>query len=245
MHKDFPKLLKTLSKWDFRLGIMTNGTMLTPEHVTQAKDAGAWVQVSIDGGRTNHDKIRGDGNYAKAISGIQMLVEAGIHVALSFTATKYTYEDFFIVADLGHELGVNNVWTDRVISAPELELDADQMYHYAAVINRTRTYFLGSKTSINAHRALQFLVNGGLPYSCGVGRDIITVMPNGDVMGCRRLDEVVGNVKDSSLSNYHAFLGSYQCIPKECNNCKFKDKCRGGLKCQGIPDPGCWLLKEK
>ena len=152
------------------------------------------VQVSIEGGEETHNYIRGNGNLNKVIEGIHCLVKHGIYTMISFTATAGNYKEFANVAQLGVDLNVGAVWSDRLIGAGNdmPHMDIEQTEEYMQVINDARTKHRGATTDIKTHRSLQFLVSGGRPYSCSIGKSIIAVMPNGDVMPCRRMDKVIG-----------------------------------------------------
>ena len=101
-------------------------------------------------------------------------------------------------------------------------------------------------------RALQFLQTGEIPYKCTAGTKLLTVMENGDLVPCRRMPIVLGNVlKENLLEIYKKSNAIKQLereeIPKECIKCEHSEKCRGGLKCLTYAmtekiigkDPGC------
>ncbi len=110
------------------------------------------------------------------------------------------------------------------------------------------------KTEIAMHRALQFLCGDGRPYHCTAGDSLMTVLPNGDLLPCRRMPVSVGNLKKKHLaelyytSDFFRDLRDRRRISRGCENCFYQKLCRGGLKClsyavYGSPfraDPGCW-----
>ena len=105
------------------------------------------------------------------------------------------------------------------------------------------------------HRALQFLVGDGFPYHCTAGDMLITVLPNGDVVPCRRLPITVGNVIETPLEQLYyespmlRSLRDRDRVSRGCETCACESLCRGGLRClsyavTGDPfraDPGCWI----
>jgi len=122
---------------------------------------------------------------------------------------------------------------------------------------KTRPGYLGSlfcKTEISLHRALQFLVNGGRPYHCTAGDSLITVLPGGDLLPCRRMPVAVGNLRENSLVQLYYGSELFQAlrdrtrISAGCEHCFYARLCRGGLKCLShainrdpfTADPGCW-----
>ena len=59
--------------------IVTNGTLLTPERARRLHDAGMrTVSVSIDGLEVEHETVRGQGSYGKALAGIAAARQAGM-----------------------------------------------------------------------------------------------------------------------------------------------------------------------
>jgi radical SAM protein with 4Fe4S-binding SPASM domain len=246
-------------------GILTNGTLINPDTARHLKELRpAFVQVSIEGTRETHDQIRGEGSYQKAIEGIANLTAAGVSAYISFTAYRRNYQDFPDVVRRGRKLGVSRIWADRLIpcgngaSLMDDLLDQEETLAFFKLMERSRKKkrpFLPDKKDVAMHRALQFLVGGGEPYHCCAGDTLITVLPNGDVLPCRRMPVVVGNIFEKPLKEIYLddpFLQSLRdknTICRGCEQCLFNKVCGGGLRClsqavNGSPfyaDPGCWL----
>jgi radical SAM protein with 4Fe4S-binding SPASM domain len=97
------------------------------------------------------------------------------------------------------------------------------------------------------------LMNYGL---CGVTEgNILTLMPDGDVLICRRYPVKIGNILKNSLREiyyspvYEKYRGENVEIPLECYPCPNTKTCRGGAKCvthaltgKTVPDVQCWKL---
>jgi radical SAM protein with 4Fe4S-binding SPASM domain len=186
------------------------------------------------------------------------MVTAGLEVYLAFTAGVDNFREFPEVAQLGAELGVRKVWADRLVptgqGAALQALSADQTREFMDILRRQLGRYRRSRTKIAANRALQFLAGGGNPYQCTAGRTLLTIMPNGDLMPCRRLPIVVGNVMRTPLAELYfgntllRQLRDPESIPEGCAHCFYKRLCRGGLRCLAYAvtgqttaaDPGCW-----
>lgn len=79
----------------------------------------------------------------------------------------------------------------------------------------------------------------------------MTVLPNGDVFACRRMDSKIGNIKNATLKELFASdaIESFRHIDKfsKCSKCELKNWCRG---CPAVTfgytgnmydaDPQCW-----
>ena len=150
----------------------------------------AYVQISLDGTKKNHEVIRGQGSFDKAVQGIKQLVAAKIRTTVSFTATKKNYKDFLRLSFLCNRLNTNHLWTDRVIPSPgdkeELSLGPAEVRKYlrllqlALCINILDPF---TQNRISAARALQFLaLPFRKPYRCSAGRKLLAIIDRKSVV---------------------------------------------------------------
>ena len=86
------------------------------------------------------------------------------------------------------------------------------------------------------YRALQFQMTNDFAYGCTAGSTLLTVMENGDLVPCRRMPIVVGNLLKNNM--YDLYKNSKilkdlrkNTIPDDCNSCEHAEMCHGGLKC--------------
>jgi len=228
----------------------------------------AFVQVSLDGVRSTHDRIRGTGNFDRTVDAIRLLVSENIPTYISFTAQKQNYKEFLQVARLGQMLKVRLVWSDRVIPAggkrEEIEsqvLSKSETRAWLKVMaqaGKESRCDISHGTEIGLHRALQFWVGKDQPYHCSAGGRLICILSNGDLVPCRRMPLVVGNVFEHSLKELYRCdlfetLRNPQQVNIGCEQCSGKYLCGGGLRClsyavTGSPfqaDPGCWHAQPK
>ncbi len=77
-----------------RLGLSTNGTLLTKDKVCEVQAAGfSYAGISIDGPQAINDKFRGvKGAFDDALAGIRNSLAEGLRVSLRFTLTRYNHE---------------------------------------------------------------------------------------------------------------------------------------------------------
>ncbi len=223
----------------------------------------AYVQISLDGTKKNHEAIRGPGSFDKAVQGIKQLIAAKIRTSISFTATRKNYKDFLRLSFLCNRLNTRHLWTDRVIpdsdDTEELSLGPAEVRKYiwllrlAVCLNILDPF---TRNRVSAARGLQFLaLPFRKPYRCSAGRRLLAIMPDGDVYPCRRMEHKVGNIFESDVSTIYTsndFLVRLQnddAIIRGCEGCKHERTCRGGLKCLAwaknndpfTRDPGCYL----
>jgi radical SAM protein with 4Fe4S-binding SPASM domain len=252
----------------FSFAILTNGTCLDAAAVKRlAALKPAFVQVSLDGGPATHDLLRGAGNFERVVSAIRLLRRAGIRTLISFTAGAANYREFVDVAHVGASLGVDRVWADRLIPVGrggdlnDPVLSPTQTHDFFRVMNAARAAVSAKqrpRTEIAMHRALQFLCGGGAPYRCTAGDTLLALLPNGDVLPCRRMPIRVGNLMETSLGELYdgsPLLGALRDPHKGsrgCERCAYAKLCHGGLRCLSnavhgdpfVADPGCWLAER-
>lgn len=225
--------------------ILTNGTLITPEIAKKIKSYDPYyVQVSLEGGKRINDYIRGVGTYKRIAEGIINLRRENIFTSISFTATKLNYKEFSKVVKYARKYDVNNVWSDRYIPLggsidKDLMLDYKQTREYLEIMNRERDKLRKIKnnnTTISMYRALQFQMTNDFAYGCTAGDTLLTVMENGDLVPCRRMPIVVGNLFENRM--YNIYINSdvlkklrEKKIPDECDECEHSETCHGGLKC--------------
>lgn len=270
IREDFFEILEEFKKNRefFTYGILTNGTFITDEVAKKlVKLKVSHVQVSMEGDKSTHDSIRGNGSFNKTMSALKILRKYNIRSLISFTAHKQNYKDFSIVCKHARKVKASKVWTDRLVpmgSGKEMSeqlLSKDEALEFFGVIMSEKNKNFRNKLSkleVYSNRSLQFLKSGEHPYGCSAGNALITILENGDVLPCRRMPIPTENVLNNSLSdiyfNHKVFKELRQeNIPEECKSCVYSSKCRGGSKCISYalyndyskPDPSCPILKSK
>ena len=228
----------------YSFSILTNGTLITEDIAKRIKEYNPeYVQVSLEGGKRVNDFIRGKGVYKKVAKAVKILKKYNIYVSLSFTATKINYKDFPKVVKFAEKYGVDTVWSDRYIPLNndddiDLQMTKEETSEYLKIMaeERIRLKFKHSKTNVAMYRALQFQMTNDYPYTCTAGRSLLTVMENGDLVPCRRMPIVVGNLLEDNmlkLFKNSKIIKDLQkdTTPDDCKGCEHVSKCSGGLKC--------------
>lgn len=228
----------------YSFSILTNGTLITDEIAKKISSYNPeYVQVSLEGGKKINYYVRGNGVYKKVAKAIKYLKKYNIYVSLSFTATKLNYKEFPKVVKYAEKYKVDNIWSDRFIPFGTvydndflMNLDETQEYLNLMEVERQKLKEKKSSTNIAMYRALQFQMTNDFPYRCTAGDSLLTVMENGDLVPCRRMPIVIGNLlKDDMYELYihNDVLKKLRgnTIPNECHKCEHSELCKGGLKC--------------
>ena len=258
LHPSFFQLAEEIRMRGLRLGVLTNGTLITRETASAlARLTPVFVQVSLDGPARIHDDIRGKGNFEKALAGIDLLKENGIRVLVSFTAMKVNCHSFRGLAAICAAHRVDKLWWDRVVSDdPALYLTTEEF----KMISREAAHLAKKYPCISNSRALQwipdehfsvgekllkFLLGNWIRegkgdtciYECSAGKRLLIALPDGSLMACRRLPFVIGHIDDtdnlSDLVDRNPVMRrlARSVFADKCMKCKFYLECGGGARC--------------
>ena len=254
LHPDFFSFAQKIRDAGHRLAILTNGTLIDAAAASRlAALQPVFVQISLDGTREAHERIRGAGSFDAAVAGIDALASAGVKVLVSFTAQKSNAHCFEALVRFCGEHGVHKFWWDRVVTDdPALYLTTAQFRALTETANRLRRAFVdaGARMKVDNGRALQSTFSDApCYYACSAGRGLLIFLPDGSVMPCRRLPFVIGNYRDGELeeiireSELMTRLRGAG-IPKECVYCPKASGCRGGAKCVTYAQTGQLFARD-
>lgn len=202
-----------------RVGLLSNGKLITPKNAERLKSSVHEVTISIDGSKDTHDKIRGDGAYNKAIEAIRNLVELGIDTAVT---TLMTDRSFPVLDDI-LELLLRNGVKQWNLSVPRESGRAKQEEGYLfdnainclrsndgnieSVLARLHEKASNSRLKIVLDESLlctklreRIVKSLGVEYEADsrcCWDNVITVLPNGDCVACVFFKNLsYGNVRD-------------------------------------------------
>lgn len=259
-HPDFIKILKLLKRKNYRVGIMSNGSLIdkaTIKHLKRIKLK--FFQVSLDGNETTHDAIRGKGNFVTTLKAISLMKKYDLPVHVSFTANAENYTEFPQLAEICRQHKVDLLWSDRCIPCSNNEINAlskEQTEDYVKILHQEKNNKENHKSGleIRNQRALQFIGSQDEPYACQAGDCFITVDEHGNFMPCRRMPIICGNFRNTTMTKVFLHHGVFTELRRhrlqgKCVNCEHSQKCRGGAHCMAyaltgsfqMPDPGCFM----
>lgn len=265
LHSEINRILKYLfwRRHKYQLAFMTNGTVLSTKLIRKLKSLKIKpLQVSLDGVRQTHDAIRAEGNFDKVISALDLLHKHGLNSRVSFTANKSNFQEFPEVAQVCREHHVSSLWSDRFIPCSQnntiASLNASDMKEYVKILRNEANNPIneGCKIHIQNFRSLQFLGSADTdrPYFCKAGIDFFAIDEFGNILPCRRMPIICGNIHQDTITN--VFMNSdvfndlrkHKCSGK-CLECNYLTTCSGGGRCMSYavlgdynaPDPCCFL----
>jgi radical SAM protein with 4Fe4S-binding SPASM domain len=273
IRKDFFKLLEKCyeNRNYFVYNIMSNGLLITKKTAKKFKDLNVQgVQISLEGMKEKNDLIRGKGTFDKICKAIRVLVGEGVKTSVSFTAHKYNLRDVPQIINLCRELNVNGLGIRRLVPCGRgsliknmmlQPLELKKLYEF---IDKTNKKSLMEKIELNigtgCENSLWTTENPNFStHGCSAAYDSFSILPNGDVVPCRRLPIKVGNVNEKTLfeiynsSDILKEIRDKNNLSPSCKNCFHFNLCAGGARCIAYgywndataPDPQCWKLFDK
>ena len=233
------EIIDAFKRW-FVVVVNTNGTLLSKADVL-LEHRPCWVQVSVDGPREVHDRIRGRGAFDKTIRFLTRLTNSGLPVTASITVSKlnlkYVGDTVDFLAGLVSRVKVLSVRpptrVESLLLTPEeneylLEtlLELEREYGHFVAFERFPPYVAGDGRP----------VQGG----CGACTEIIHVDTLGRVYPCGFLRIRLGNILERGLRSVLASsavarkLASFNVdgknVPDECKECPYRSFCNKGCR---------------
>ena len=219
--------------------ILSNGTLINKAFATKLKEAGTGiVQISLDGMEEAHEIIRGKGNFKKATRGLDACHEVGIKSLVMFTLHKLNVNEMEELAKYCMEHGAFRLAFHRLVPVGRGAGLYDEIFtpeELKSVFKNIKKlrYKFKNKIEITAHDPLwQRYIGIQHPFGCCIGESGICVMHNGDILPYRRLNKVIGNVRNDSLHGIWngAYLRQFRKrydYDGKCNDCVHLRKCTG------------------
>jgi len=262
------------------LYILSNGTLIDEKickEIVNIKKVSR-VQISLDGASARtHNAIRGEGTFEKAIEAIKLLnnhADYGIKVNIMFTLQKCNKEDIPALFDLAIENGINSLLVERFVpcgSGKQIESEMlsshelQEVFQYISdradleydkgnrlMVVKQRPLWINidlEKANVNARIPLHKQVGG----ICSIGFDNLTILHDGTILPCRRLNIPLGNLKHDTLfdiwytSEVLWDIRNKRNLKGKCNSCELIPLCSGcramAYACTGDylgEDTQCW-----
>jgi radical SAM protein with 4Fe4S-binding SPASM domain len=240
-----------------RVGLSTNGTLITQDYARRIAEAGvSYVGVSIDGVEATHDRFRNErGSFRKALEGLKNAKDAGIKTGIRFTVNRHNAPDLPAVTDLLIRHQIPRFCLYHLVYAGRASAEMDitnekrvEMMDY--LIQRTKTladhgievlttdnhadgiYILNSMESADKSAVMSLLAAHG---GCSAGQKIVNIDPNGNVRPCQFWEGAVGNVRQSSLSTIWNSQNELLSMLRDkkshlrgrCSRCRYVEVCGG------------------
>ncbi|WP_414430914.1 radical SAM protein [Alcanivorax sp. IL3] len=261
LHRDFQSIVSFASEKFKQVVINSNGLRLRPLREVAIFPTVS-VQISIDGGKAEHDAIRGEGTFERTIRNINELAESGLSVTVATTVTNSNIESIHDLDSVLENIAFERWNIKRVVGSGRAN-DADDIStgkwnEFVGCIKvssknkkRLRVSYMFSDESIRSAGSVE---ESTPSYSsnCGTGRSKFYINPNGTVYPCACMeDRIVASFKEQNIREIVGVLSQQEIEPHKssvCRVCPAWQACRGG--CPGaamrtfspsLGDPRCPL----
>lgn len=111
IHPQFEQIVDGLLAFDARVVVLTNGLRFDAfdQALRRWPAERLSFQVSVDGRRQRHDRIRGEGTYDQLVGQLDRLRQRGLAATVSMCVTPATIEDMPAAVDIASELGAGTL----------------------------------------------------------------------------------------------------------------------------------------
>lgn len=270
LHQNFWDLLELVKQDNIPFTILGNPFHLTYDVCEKLKDYGCdKYQLSIDGLEDIHDWFRKKGSFQTTLDKIDCINKAGIKSVVMTTVSGTNIKEIPDIIDLVVKHKVRIFAFARYCptsSEKDVHITPDEYRELLDICWKKYSEYKDGYTKFNLkdHLWKLYLFENGLLKipnklkdnfvydGCHCGRSHITILPDGDVYACRRMESKVGNIFESKLYDIWNcqkmdYYRDYDKFTK-CSKCKLKMFCRGcPAVVSGITgnlydrDPQCWV----
>ncbi len=245
-------------------GLQTNGILLNQSWANFLAQYNFLVGLSLDGPQHIHDHYRldnkGRGTWKKVHNKARLLLDAGVATNALIVVNDYSVKFPEEIYNYHKELGLNYmqfipcVETDTANpnAASPFSVSSEQ---YGEFLNRVFDLWYAdihngiASTSVRYYDSVFHNYVGLEAPECTLAQvcgSYLVIEHNGDVFSCdffvenewklgnvmtHRLDEMLNSQKQESFGKLKSDL------PKECENCEWLKKCRGGCTKDRLRDP--------
>lgn len=256
----FPFLDEIQSRFgDAKVFVLTNGTRIDEVVARKLNHYGVTVQVSLDGATALlHDKVRGQGNFNKAILGIHILRQQNVKTVIQAVLSKNTSQQIKVFFALAKTLRVHSMNFTRLMptgNGKKLVTNQDDEVLGGLQLRDAMLHILESSEKFgvktNTNQPLYHLIDDKLGESGKFGFQGLVVDYKGYLKISSRTDLILGNVLSDGLETMffnHPLLRKIRNRHEsECGSCEYYMLCGGNRSASYIEtgsfltkDPACW-----
>lgn len=268
LRKDFFGLLRYLDKHDAteELLVITNASLIDESAIEKLKEIKKLkqVKISLDGAteKTNDD-IRRPGAFRMALEKINLIQEkSSLEVIIMLTAMRSNTYELPALFQLCRDLKVDGLIIERFIplgQSKDLKSEVMNKEDWKRLVSEICEYMeaeAGEDEMLPCKAFwIKFKEDGTelLGAECNLGDDAFAILPNGDLLPCRRFAIKIGNLLDKSLKD---IINESRVLKEVTDKSRLKGKCRACRidKCRGCravayavgndylaEDSLCWL----
>jgi radical SAM protein with 4Fe4S-binding SPASM domain len=234
LRNDIFEVLKKIRSRGFDIYILSNGILIDRERAKILSDlAISGVQVSIEGPEEIHEKIRGKGSFSSALKGVRHLLDQGITVTLNITLSDINADYFMEMVELSSAIGVQRLGFSRLVPSGRgksllpnmLKKERVKELYEAIIPLKINGLDIVSGDPVLSQLFSTYKKDHGsiATGGCAAGLSGVTILQDGTITPCRRLDIPIGNIRKDSLREIWA---TSDVLLKLRDRKSYKDRCR-------------------
>lgn len=247
-HPDFDSIVKYAAKLGLDVKLLTNGTMMTPDRISELAEYIYSVQVSIDGfSEESNSVVRGKGSFDRAMITVDQFVNLGVDTAIAitppYTVLKNHVDDYVAFAQDMSEKYKDKPFrikfSDELMQGRCISPSKSFNRTYYELMKEVQHRLYGPEFEVLSF--VDALYNNVVLDNCMFGN--FAVASNGDVFYCARIGDLLpmANVRSSSLQEiYEKALVAEKatCISnlRPCSECELRFICGGGCRIEEFPE---------
>lgn len=242
VHPDILRLLAGLK--GHTVCMFTNGTLINEANYKTIAECCQEVQISFEGvSREVYEKIRGRGNYDKALRALELLKSTGIRLTLAVTILPLTVED--VRKNLIPFVKALNCKNLEIRLSDDIEMAGNALSMDFTGFNKCEV----DKAMIALVRQLQKMgvmkvASSGRNVrfkNCGIGTNIV-IDANGRIYPCNKFSAYSRGLNEDMEQIFRAFnelnrATSIDYMPG-CAGCELKYICAGGCRIDHVNKAG-------
>ena len=247
-HVHFDSIVKSASEMGLEVKIMTNGTQISPKRAAFLAKYVSSVQISIDGySEKSNSPIRGDGNFEKALTAVDLFLKYGVHTAIAITPPiDCLRENFNGYVQFSQELSekYKNMpfeirFAEELMKGRYINPTDSFKKEYFDLVHKIQQMLYGEDYDVLLF--VEALYDNVILDNCMFGN--FAVASNGDVFCCARIGDLrpIANVRTSSFDKIYKKAQIAEKLSlitnlKPCKECELRFICGGGCRIEEFPE---------
>lgn len=245
--------------------LTTNGLGLTPALAAACRVFGQ-INVSLDGLGAAYAAVRGFDGFARAVRGIELLVQAGNRPGINCVVTRANIDGLEDLVRFADGKGLSEI---EFLRFKPTGRGRAQYAALAVPVERHRRFLRELRVWMEAYRTPLKIDCSFVPFLCDLAPDpellarfgvhgceagnvLAAVQPEGTFSACSFVAEPAGQAADmaeawASAPQLAAFRAYAARAPEPCSTCAYLEVCRGGCHVVSehltgdrfAPDPEC------
>lgn len=248
LRSDLVEIITYAHTVELKVDILSNGTLLTEDIVNKIAHYINRAQISIDGfSEETNAKIRGKGNFQKALNAIDLLISHNVNTEIAITPFPdkelniYTNDYIRFGQKLKEKYGdkLNIKITTEILEGRNINLTAEEKNQYTDITEKIACAIVGDVSGKGGFvRSARIRV---INDNCSYGN--INIASNGDVYPCAKIGQCtkIGNIRNQKFETIMDISHHLEQVSNvnnliPCKDCELKYICGGECRINYFPE---------